>query len=301
MHVTACPACGSTSYESTGGVAPGFSAVVDGEESVQPEYSVSECENCGLLYRNQTLSQDNFNRYYAKADFRRWEVAGFYPTERCVLKILRQLPKGSRILDYGCSSGRLLGPLCGDYRCCGVEVNAAAASEAAKKGIKILAADDIESAGETEFDAIVLVDLFEHLPKALDLLQKLSRQIVKSGALIIVTGNGDAPTCRRDPAQFWYFRVIEHVCMLTRKHAEFICSRLNLRLDQWIEVCHYDSTRSERARQRLQAFVYWQFRNNSLLARRVLQFIPRIRRAKNWQLMPPYTVSSDHVVAVLRA
>jgi SAM-dependent methyltransferase len=301
MPVIACSACGSTSCESTGGEAPGFSTVVDGEEFVQPEYSVRECENCGLLYRDRTLSPDNFNRYYAKADFRRWEVAGFYPTERCVLKILRQLPKGSRILDYGCSSGRLLGPLCGDYRCYGVEVNAAAASEATKKGIKILAAEDIESARETEFDAVVLVDLFEHLPKALDLLQKLSRRLVKGGALIIVTGNGDAPTCRRDPAQFWYFRVIEHVCMLTRKHAEFICSRLNLRLDQWIELCHYDSTLSERARQRLQTFVYWQFRNNTLLARSVLRFIPRIRRARNWKIMPHYSLSRDHAVAIFQA
>jgi SAM-dependent methyltransferase len=299
--MTACPACGSTSYESTGSEAPGFSAVVDGEEFVQPEYSVRECESCGLLYRDQTLSPDDFNRYYAKADFRQWESSGFYPTERCILKILRQLPKGSRILDYGCSSGRLLGPLCNDYQCYGVEVNAATASEAAKKGVKILAPEDIESARGMEFDAIVMVDLFEHLPKALDLLQTLSRRIVQSGPLIIVTGNGDAPACRRDPAQFWYFRVIEHVCMLTRKHAEFICSRLNLRLTQWINVCHYDSTLSERARQRLQTFVYLQFRNNTLLARGVLQFIPRIRRARSWKIMPHYSLSRDHVVAVLRA
>jgi SAM-dependent methyltransferase len=298
MPVIACPACGSTSYESTGGEAPGFSTVVDGEEFVQPEYSVRECENCGLLYRDQTLSQDDFSRYYAKADFRQWERSGFYPTERCVLKILRQLPKGSRILDYGCSSGRLLGPLCSDYRCYGVEVNAAAASEAARKGIKILAAEDIEIG---EFDAIALVDLFEHLSEPLELLQKLSRLLVRAGQLIIVTGNGDAPACRSDPAQFWYFRVIEHVCMLTRKHAEFICRQLNLRLREWIELSHYDSTAYQRAQQRFQNFVYWQFRNDSLLARGVLQFIPRIRRARNWKIMPPYTVSRDHVVAVLRA
>jgi len=104
MEVLPCPACGSTSYESTGGEAPGFSAVIDGEEFVQPGYSVRECTSCGLLYRDQTLSPNDFNRYYAKADFRQWEVSGFYPTERCVLKILRQLPNGSRILDYGCSS-----------------------------------------------------------------------------------------------------------------------------------------------------------------------------------------------------
>src|SRR5436305_9243952 len=46
------------------------------------------------LFRTPTLSQAALDRYYAKVDFREWEIAGFFPPERCVLRILRELPSG---------------------------------------------------------------------------------------------------------------------------------------------------------------------------------------------------------------
>src|SRR5436305_11124806 len=108
------------------------------------------------LFRTPTLSQAALDRYYAKVDFREWEIAGFFPPERCVLRILRELPSGSAILDFGCSSGRLLAPLTESYDCYGVEVNAAAATEAARKGVKVLSAGDLDTAGAPMFHAIVL-------------------------------------------------------------------------------------------------------------------------------------------------
>src|SRR5262249_23714357 len=147
-------------------------------------------------------------------------------------------PNGSAILDFGCSSGRLLAPLTSTHRCFGVEVNEAAAAEAAKKGITMLS--DVADIRAPKFDAIILVDLFEHIGRPLDLLRSLSRRLTDNGMLAIVTGNGDAPACRRDPALFWYFRNLEHLCMLTRKHAELICKQLGLRLGRWIELSHYE-------------------------------------------------------------
>ena len=215
-------------------------------------------------------------------------------------EILRALPKGSEILDFGCSSGRLLAPLCADYHCYGVEVNEAAAAEAAKKGITILANADLENPRLPKFDAIVLVDLFEHMPAPLDLLRRLLPLLAEGGSLIIVTGNGDARACRRDPAQFWYFRTIEHLCMLTRKHTKFICSTLGLRLEQWTELCHYDLALPEKVIQVLQNFVYWQFRGRTLLATNVLQYVPGMNRLKTANAAPAYTCSRDHVVIVFR-
>jgi len=295
--VAKCPACGSISYHSTGPVAPGFAASVRGETFVQPDYAVRECSDCGLLYRDRTFSQEDLDRYYGKVDFRKWDFSDYHPTERRVLEILRQLPKTSRILDFGCSSGRLLAGLCADYQCYGVEVNEPAAKEAARKGIQILASDD---SNLPNLDAIVLVDLFEHMSQPLDFLRRLLRSLSDNGRLIIATGNGDAPACRRDPAQFWYFRTVEHLCMLTRKHAEFICSALNLRIEQWTESSHYDLSWREKLVQRLQDLVYWQFHRRTLLARTVLKFLPRMDRLKTGAVAPAYTCSRDHVVAVFR-
>jgi SAM-dependent methyltransferase len=297
-HETACPACGSPQWRPTGGKVPGFSVVVDGEEFKQPSYFVRECSNCALLYRTQKLRQTDLDRYYARFDFRKWEIAGYYPTERCVLSRLRALPKGSRILDFGCSSGRLLAGLSADYKCYGVEVNAVAAQEAGKKGLKVLTSDDLENPELPKFDAIVLVDLFEHMSRPLDLLRRVVRVLTDDRLLIIVTGNGDAPACRRDPAQFWYFRTHEHLCMLTRAHTQFLVSTLGIRLEEWVELCHYDLSWREKLIQILQNFAYWEFRNRTFLARTVLRLLPCFRRLKTGRVAPSYTCSRDHVVAV---
>jgi SAM-dependent methyltransferase len=298
--VSLCPACRSTSYKSTGPEALGFTAVAGDEEFRQENYCIRECANCGLLYRTPTLSQNDLDRYYAKTDFRQWEIAGYYPTERRVLEILRKLPRGSRILDFGCSSGRLLAELTGEYDCFGVEVNEAAAAEAAKKGLKILAADDLESAKLPKFDVITLVDLIEHIADPFDLLRRLSRLLADDGVIIIVTGNGDAAACRRDPAQFWYLRTVEHLSMLTRKCAEFLSSNLGLRLERWIELSHYDLSFREKLVQVLQNFAYWQFRRRTLLAQVVLQLMPGMDVLKSGVIAPTYSCSRDHVVAVFR-
>jgi SAM-dependent methyltransferase len=284
----------------TGPEAPQFAMAAGDETFVQPEYFVRECGRCGLLFRTPTLSQAALDRYYAKADFREWETAGFFPPERCVLRILRELPPGSAILDFGCSSGRLLAPLTEIHDCYGVEVNAAAATEAAQKGIKVLAAGDLDTAGAPMFRAIILVDLFEHLSQPIELLNKLAQRLTDNGLLLVATGNGDATACRRDPALFWYFRNLQHLCMLTRKNAGFICERLGLRLERWVELKHYDLSLRETTVQILQDFVFWQFRRRTWISRFVLRFLPGMRELKSGRLAPNYNCSRDHIVAVFR-
>jgi 2-polyprenyl-3-methyl-5-hydroxy-6-metoxy-1,4-benzoquinol methylase len=275
--------------------------MVAGDETfVQPDYSVRECDECGLLFRTPILSPDDLKRYYAKTDFRGWEIDGFYPTERCVLEILRQLPSRSMILDFGCSSGRLLAPLIATHECYGIELNIAAATEATKKGITLLPSLDALRDDSRRFDAIVLADVFEHLARPLDIIAQLVKYLKDGGLLLMVTGNGDARACRRSPALFWYFRTLEHLCMLTSKHAQFMRTRLDLRLERWIEMSHYDFSPRERTVQTLQNFMFWQFRSRTVLAQFVLRFLPGMRRLKSGRLAPTYSCSRDHVIAVFR-
>lgn len=269
-----------------------------GEVFQQTPYRVRECDGCGLLYRDLSLSPAEFDRYYARMEFTRWETSNYYPTEKAVLSHLRTLPPGTRILDFGCSSGRLLAELCGDYQCFGFEINSLAAASAASKGLRMLHTDELEH--ESGFDAVVLVDVFEHLAEPFKLLNKLAAKLVKHGSLIIVTGNGDAPACRRDPAQFWYFRIVEHIAMLTRRSADYIAKELALEITAWENICHYDLTLREQAVLRTQNFSYWQFRNQTPLAK-ALQFVPLLRRARRATVAPTYTCSRDHALVVLKA
>jgi SAM-dependent methyltransferase len=299
LEIQACPACGSADFQATGPSAPGVDCVVDGITFRQTEYSIRECSVCGLLYRTPTLNAEELADYYALVDFRKWEISGFYPTERAVHAYLRLLPLGARILDFGCSSGRLLASLVGDYDCHGLEVNTKAASAAAAKGLKMLPPDSLECSGRT-FDVLIMVDVFEHLSASLKVLTKALRVVKHGGVLLIVTGNGDAPACRLDPAQFWYFRNVEHLCMLTRRHALFLERELPVRLDLWKEISHYDTPWSQGLRQNAQHFSYWHFRRGTLLSRSLLPLLPVLNRARHWPVAPSFTCSRDHVLAVFR-
>lgn len=293
-----CPACNSASTRSTGPRAPAFSTIVANAEFKQSAYAVIECANCGLLYRFPTLSSEELSRYYSAIDFRGWETAGYFPTESCLIQILQRLPKGKRLLDFGCSSGRLLAGFCRDYDCYGIELNELAAAAAATKGIKMIRPNDWQNQSLPSFDAIILVDVFEHLTEPLTTLKDLRRLLLPGGWLIIATGNGDAAACRRDPAQFWYFRHIEHVSMLTRKHAQYLCQNLQLELKDWIGLCHYDLSWREKLVQVLQNFAYWQFRRRTWLARHLLRHLPGMRALKTGTIAPTYNCSRDHVLAV---
>jgi len=298
--VERCPACGSEEFSVAGGVAPGFNAEVSGVVFHQRDYEIRDCSSCGLLFRTPRLSDEQLSEFYARMDYRVWEAAGLRPMEHAVHDLLSRLPAGSRLLDFGCSSGRLLAPLARDYRCCGIEINRNAAAVAASRGLSILPIHAIDTEPDGAFNAIVMVDVFEHLASPLQTLCKLVRLLASNGILVVVTGNGDWPPCRLDPAQFWYFRHAVHLCMLTWQHAQYIARSLSLRVENWEPMTHDDVALCERVRQHLQHWAYWQFQRQTLLSYTVLPMIPFIQRARRWTIAPPFSVSPDHVVAVFQ-
>lgn len=295
-----CPVCGTTDSEVRGTVSPEIVVTTAGREFKQPISVVHECLFCGLLFRAPVLSETELADYYRSVDFRKWEPDGTFPTEDATLRVLGSLPIGAKILDFGCSSGRLLSNLVNKYDCYGYEINEEAAAEATSKGVKIVPAVALEQEYKQTFDAVIMVDVFEHLKNPLPVINKLFQLVKSQGMLVIVTGNGDCLTCRRDPAQFWYFVCIEHLCMLTRKHADYLATKLGARLESWKEVCHYSHTSVEKLRQFSRHFAYWQFRQQTFLSRTLLRVTPLLRRAKNWSVAPAYTCTRDHVLLILR-
>lgn len=283
-----------------GSVAQAFCANVAGTSYEQPDYEIHDCSFCGLLFRTPRLSDEELSDFYARIDYRVWEITGLYPPERAVHAHLKRLPAGSRLLDFGCSSGRLLGPLVGAYRCYGIELNPDAVVVAGAKGLCILPGHALDTEPGESFDAVVMVDVFEHLVAPLETLSKLVRLLRPNGVLVLATGNGDWPTCRLDPAQFWYFRHLVHVCMLTFRHAQFIAQSLSLRLEQYEPITHDDAGLHKRARQYVQHWAYWQFRRKTFLSRTVLRTVPVIRRARSWTNAPEFSVTRDHVVVEFR-
>jgi SAM-dependent methyltransferase len=297
MEVKCCPGCAHTGFQIKGQKGKLFDTLVGEVLFRQQDYYIKCCLQCGLYYKSHILSASELAHYYQVVDFSKWESDELFPSEQALIVTLRKLPKGSRVLDYGCSSGRLLSHLVNDYMCFGVEVNEKAASSAVSKGIKILSEKDVLVS--SPFDAIVLCDVFEHLPDPISVLRMLCRKLNQHGLLILCTGNADARACQKDIANFWYFRTPEHLCMLSRKFISFLASNLKLDLLVWKEISHYDVRLLERVRQHLKNFAYWQFHGEGISALvPILRFLPFIKRARNWDVQPALTCTDDHVLAV---
>ena len=295
-----CPACGAVDYEIVGPPGAGFAAEAGGRHFLQTDYEVRGCRRCHLLFKSAIAAAAELDEYYKRVDFRKWEIPGLFPTERRVLALLMALPSGSRILDFGCSTGRLLSRLAASFQCFGVEINEEAARIACGKGVTMLAPDSVLKAdGGPTFDAIALVDVFEHLSAPTDLLRNLATQLRPGGRLILCTGDADAPAIRSDPANFWYFRNVEHLCMLNRRHGEYLARELALRLVAWDRESHYDSSSVVRLKQWCQTFAYEVFHGGrSPFLKPALRLLPGFRKAQFWGDRPGWTSTRDHAVIV---
>jgi len=297
-----CPACHGDTYDRAGPPAPGGTTEVAGRTFRQPPFEARRCRSCHLVFKSAVAAPDVLADYYRRIDYRHWETPVLYPTERPVLALLRDLPPGSRVVDFGCSSGRFLGEVAGRHECFGFEINPDAAQAAAARGITILPLDFLDRREPGPgFDAAVLMDVFEHLGQPLAVLRKLAAKLRPGGQLVICTGNSDAPPVRGEPALFWYFELIEHLCMLNPAHARFIASELGLALVREDRCSHYDMPWSLRARQRIYSWTFEAFhRSSSRWLPAVLGLIPKLRNARRWTSRPVWNSAADHLVLVFQ-
>jgi len=298
--LAACPACGGKKAAVAGSPASGFSTIVAGRSFIQPDYSIMECQNCGLLYKTAILSPEGLGEYYSLVDHAKWEAGELFPTEALVAKILENASPGAKILDFGCSSGRLLSRFVDVHETFGFEVNERSAREAAQKGVRMLSEEEFNKLPSQSFDFVLLIDVFEHLSHPTDLLRSLAELVRSGGQLIIVTGDGDAGVCRVDPAQFWYFRMVEHLTMLTLRHLEWLQTELGLKLESCERVSHYRRSFGEVVYQWARHMAYWVIKTGRPWPLGVLRLSSRLRKTQERESAPPLDVTRDHVVAAYR-
>ena len=295
--IDACPACGAANPPSVGTAGRAFGTVIGTRNFIQPEYAVRDCRSCGLLFKSVVLSAAELDSYYRDLDAAIFEHDGSYPTDQILRKRLRRLPAGARVLDFGCSTGRLLRDLTTRLSCSGVEPNHAAAAMARQRGIEIVAPESLTGS----FDAILLADVYEHLSHPVPVIELLVPRLAPGGWLAIVTGDADAATPRQRVAEFWYFRMPGHLLMASERHFSWLARRTGLELEAIHRCSHYSVPASERLVQCVRAYIYDRFRDApSSIATRVMRLIPRVRSAERWETAPAVTYRNDHLVAIFR-
>lgn len=262
-----------------------------------PFHGIYDCQTCGLLFRCPYPSPSELANYYAKCDHSIWHHDELHPTESTVLDVwLSEHLQGENILDFGCSTGRLLAACGTRVNRFGFEINEEAATIATSRGIEMLSEKELWTKTGF-FKTIFMVDVFEHLSDPTVLLKRLVELLMPGGRLIICTGNGDHWACRVAPAAFWYFRNYEHLCMLTRRYAEHFNKTHQCTINCWIKQSHYAVPPVAKAR-------IWAAFGRDLARRSLVQWLSSTGSSNVAQpALPPtcnFSVSRDHVITAWR-
>ncbi len=108
--------------------------------------------------------------------------------------VLRQVPKGSRVLDVGCGTGEFLKAIHDVMICQGIEPEIQA-GEWGRKNYNIdIKTGDLDSVplAPNSFEMITLWHALEHIPEALLALQKVSDALTPNGKVLIALPNIDS-------------------------------------------------------------------------------------------------------------
>jgi 2-polyprenyl-3-methyl-5-hydroxy-6-metoxy-1,4-benzoquinol methylase len=162
------------------------------------EYTIVRCEECGLVFVNPRTVSVESDEYFKDAYLDGMEAEGkMRPEVRVIydeiLDILDRMGTSGRLLDVGCAMGHFAHHASErGWMVRGVEASPYAVEHARRQfGIDAIVTSDIRTAGfaPDSFDAVVLVEVIEHLPDPLGTLAEIHRLLRPGGIVILTTPN----------------------------------------------------------------------------------------------------------------
>jgi hypothetical protein len=116
-----------------------------------------------------------------------------------VAALLNCVPAGGRLLEVGSAYGFFLQEARRHYDCVGIEVSASAVRHCRTSGLDVRhgTLEHIASGGDLgDFDAIVMLDVIEHLERPFQTLQRLRSLARPRAVLMITTGDWQSAVAR---------------------------------------------------------------------------------------------------------
>jgi SAM-dependent methyltransferase len=157
------------------------------------------CSTCGLVYQSPRMSEEELTGFYER-EYRPLYQGSQGPNPKdltvqqsraaSLLEFTRGNLSGcSRHLDIGSSAGLLLQRFQEAFSCqsLGIEPGNAYRSYAQEQGLRVFASlDELEAAGESQFDLISMAHVLEHIPDPVGYLSALREKWLVAGGHLLV-------------------------------------------------------------------------------------------------------------------
>lgn len=264
--------------------------------------SLFECPVCTLLFRRPYPMGRDLEERYRTLPAQIWtaSVAAREDFRAVRSALARHAPTG-RVLDVGCFRGDFLLGLPDRYEKMGTEYSAAARALASERGIRILG-DSVEEAGRlvSDLEAITMIDVVEHVPEPLRVIESARSLLRPGGIVAISTGNADSWLWRRHPLDYWYY-VSEHVSFFRASWFEWAARRLGLTVLVHFRFSYFPTPFPSRvaAAMRTLAFEVARASSRRSFVRGLLLHLYPFSRARHWQQPPWMGWVKDHFVVIL--
>lgn len=230
-----CPLCSS-------GHSSNFMIVKD--HSVSKEsFSISKCDNCGLLFTNPRPSEAHIGKYYQSEFYvSHQDVANnltnwIYKlvrkfTLRQKVNWLQEFTKQKgRILDFGAGTGYFIKAAHrAGWETVGVEPDSAAAA-IARKHTNMSIYENVSSlAQEKKFDVITLFHVVEHVHELRKTMELLIQKLKKRGVLLVAVPNFNSYDSQKYGVDWAALDVPRHLYHFTPESMEEFAKVFKLKL-----------------------------------------------------------------------
>lgn len=203
---------------------------------------VYACRVCGL----GSADAHGFDpaRYYTGAYFDGSAADGYadYAGSEAVLRAefrrtldaLRQAVPGGRLLEIGAAYGFFLLEAKSHFAVRGVEMAAEPAAAARARGLDVLTGPAAAAAfaAPEPWDAIVMLDVIEHLQDPADIIAQCATHLRPGGALMLTTGDFGSPVARLTGRHWRLMTPPQHLWFFTRDSLVRLGRRFGLLADR---------------------------------------------------------------------
>jgi len=266
------------------------------------ERRIFKCRLCGSLIIDPVPTRSQLEHYYQQYAlvFDQHHQACVWNRRRVlpfVQKIAETMPAG-KILDIGCADGSLLGLLPDKHRKYGLDISAAACSQASAHCDQTINAPFEQAEFSTRFDLIIALDLLEHVVDPVRVLNKIGDCLAPDGQLIIETGNASSLGARVLQTDWYYTSIFGHIAVLSSRTVSELTGQAGIeQLELSLGRHHYPGPLKLLQRQFLLASFHL-FRVLYRPFRSSVGAFPALEKYFRYQ--PPGAVLKDHLIYIGR-